>query len=82
MSRSTQAAPRLPAGWRVEEIGAINAVEFTHRDRAYTLLWTDGRWAVTHNGHARFDPPGLPPASTQDEARRIGTRFIQEVEDA
>lgn len=74
--------PTLAGRWQVEPIGLINAVEFTHPDRPYGLLWTDGRWAVTYNGHARFDAPGLLPASTREEARRIGTEFINKAEEA
>lgn len=68
--------PALPPGWRVELLGLIGGVEFTHTS-GRGLLWCDGRWSMTTHG-ITTTAPGVPVARSMSEARRVGTAFLQE----
>jgi hypothetical protein len=70
---------KLPPGWRVENLGMIEAVEFSHPERPYKLLWCDGRWSAVH-GKLSLPAPGVTQAKTMAEARKAGTEFIIRVE--
>jgi hypothetical protein len=72
---ATRTAPKLSQGWRVEMLGMINGVEFTGPNSG--LTWCDGRWHMTARGLST-PAPGVPKASTQAEARKIGSAFIAE----
>ncbi len=69
---------KLPAGWRVENLGLIGAVEFsrtvgtTHN----ALIWCDGQWLITV-GSVSHRAPGVPRALTMSEARKVGTAYIE-----
>lgn len=71
--------PTLPKGWSVELLGLINAVRFTGPIAA-ELLWTDSKWYLT-NGTTMVELHSLGYASTQIEARRIGSEFINKMEE-
>lgn len=66
----------LPPGWRVERLGLIGGVEFTHTD-GRGLLWCDGHWTVTRNG-VTAPAPGIPVARTMAQARTAGAAFLSE----
>ena len=69
--------PKLPPGWRVENLGLIQAVEFSHKDpeRTMKLLWCDGQWSIVHGSKA-MPASGVPKAKDMAEARKVGTEFI------
>jgi hypothetical protein len=69
---------KLPAGWRVENLGLIEAVRFEHK-RGRVLLWCDGEWTVGRH-HGMMRATGVPVAHSMAEARKIGTAWINEVE--
>jgi len=73
--------PKLPPGWRVEPLGMIGAVEFSHTspERTMKLLWCDGQWSIVH-GKVAMPTYALPKAKTMDEARKAGTEWIIRVE--
>lgn len=75
------AFPALPPGWRVELLGLIRAVEFSHTspERTMKLLWVDGRWSVVH-GTLAMPASGVPKAKDMAEARKVGAEFITRAE--
>lgn len=66
---------KLPEGWRVEMLGLINAVQFEHKDGSRKLLWCDGEWSLL-TGTLSIPARHIPAASTQAEARQIGTHSL------
>lgn len=72
-------SPTLPKGWSVEMLGLANAVSFTGPNGT-GLLWTDDRWYLTH-GASLVPARSVPFARTQTEARRIGSEFINKMEE-
>lgn len=76
------ATPKAPAGWSVELLGMIEAVQFTNGDRR--LLWSDGRWyreSRLSTGWTVAPAPGVPSADTMRDARRVGCEFLHEFEE-
>jgi hypothetical protein len=69
---------KLPAGWQVENLGLIEAVQFTHV-YGRVMLWCDDEWRVGST-HGMRPAPGIPAAHSMAEARKVGTAFINEVE--
>jgi len=67
---------KLPPGWRVENLGLIEAVQF-YSPGGFTLLWCDGKWSAGPSGASAR---GVPRASSMAEARRVGTAWINEME--
>lgn len=72
---------KLPPGWRVELLGLIRAVEFSHPspERTMKLLWVDGEWSIVHGSKA-MPASGVPKAKTMAEARKVGTEFLVRAE--
>jgi hypothetical protein len=64
--------PKLPPGWRVENFGLIEAIEFSHPDRTFKLLWCDRQWSMVYGAKA-MPASGVPQAKTMAEARKAGT---------
>lgn len=64
----------LPTGWAVEMLGSINAVKFISPGNM-GLLWTDGEWFMTCND-VSMPARGIEIATTQKQARAIGTAFV------
>jgi hypothetical protein len=58
--------PKLPPGWRVENFGLIEAIEFSHPDRTFKLLWCDRQWSMVYGAKA-MPASGVP--SGQDNGR-------------
>ena len=79
--RDAMTVSKLPPGWRVELLGLIGAVEFSHTspERTMKLLWCDGNWSVVHGSKA-MPASGVPKAKTMAEARKRGTEWIIRVE--
>lgn len=69
----------LPKGWRVENLGLISAVKFSHSTNRTTLMWCDGSWTMG-SGNTTRATEALHPAGTMKEARSIGTAWITKVE--
>lgn len=78
MSTALQASAP-PPGWRFEQLGIINTVEFTCP--GCKLFWTDGEWFIGARGAYR-PAPAVPQAGSLREARDIGCSWLHSLSNA